>query len=567
MRATDFRWILRGDPFNPSGSQPTDDFPEILRHLVNQRGISSEKEIESFLRPKLKNLSDPFLIPGIRPAVERILHAIDSQENICIYGDYDVDGVSSITLMSEILRSYGISPRTFIPRRGPEGYGLSLAALTRCMEEGPKPHLIITVDCGTVSAHEIAHLTTLGIDTVIVDHHEPNPDSLPTCAAIVNPKLGEHFTYLCAAGVVFKLGHALLKTRPTPLDLKNLLDLVAIATIADIVPLVDENRLLVRHGLRRLAKTTNPGLRALKEVSGMNGTPSTQDVGFRISPRINAAGRMDRPEDALATLITPCPLTAAELAQKLDNYNRQRQNHEALIRKEAVEQLSEGFHPEKDPVIVIGSRDWHHGVVGIVASRLMRQYYKPTFVIAIGENGIGKASGRSIEAISLVEAIRACEAQLISGGGHAMAAGLSIDEKSIPEFREKFAQYVLSNSTPEDRRPRLIYDAEIPFSQLSLDFLDSYELLQPFGNANPQPVFVSRGIDLSRPPYPMKNNHLRLSLRQGYHEQDAVFFSGGERHLPDPPWDIAFTIDRNTFRGKTTLQIIIQDIIAHQPIS
>ncbi|MGJ8635040.1 MAG: single-stranded-DNA-specific exonuclease RecJ, partial [Luteolibacter sp.] len=558
MRATAFRWILRGEPFIPNGSQPSDGFPEILKHLASQRGVSSEKEIETFLRPRLKDLSDPFLIPGMHPAVERILRAVDSQETICIYGDYDVDGVSSITLMSKILRSYGIEPRSFIPRRGGEGYGLSLAALERCMDEGEKPTLLIAVDCGTVSVDEVAHLNTLGIDTVIVDHHEPNPEATPACAALVNPKCGSDFTYLCAAGVVFKLGHALLKTRPTDLDLKSLLDLVAVATIADIVPLVDENRLLVRHGLRRLPKTENPGLRALQQITGMNGNPTSMDVGFRIGPRINAAGRMDRPEDALATLNTDCSNTAKELSQKLDTYNRERQAHEGIIRKEAVAQLSTGFDPAKDPVIVIGSRSWHHGVVGIVASRLMRQYYKPTFVIAIDENGIGKGSGRSIEGISLVEAIRSCEQDLISGGGHAMAAGLSVHEGSMDAFRKNFSEYVLANSTEEDRRPRLVYDAEIPFSQLSLDFLDSYELLQPFGNSNPQPVFVSRGIDLSRPPFRMKNNHLRLMLRQGYHEQDAVFFGGGEHALPDPPWDIAFTIDRNTFRGKTTLQIIIQ---------
>ncbi len=300
----------------------------------------------------------------------------------------------------------------------------------------------------------------------------------------------------------------------------------------------------------------------------MNGNATSMDVGFRIGPRINAAGRMDFPEDALATLNTDCRRTADELARKLDQYNKERQAHEGLIRKEAVAQLSEGFDPVKDPVIVIGSRDWHHGVVGIVASRLMRQYYKPTFVIAIDGDGIGKGSGRSIEGVSLVEAIRACDGDLIAGGGHAMAAGLSINEGSLESFRRNFSRYVLENSTEEDRCPRLVYDAEIAFSQLSLDFLASYELLHPFGNANPQPVFVARGISLSRPPYHMKNNHLRLMLRQGYHEQDAVFFGGGEHELPDPPWDIAFTIDRNTFRGKTTLQIMIQDVAAGEaPVS
>jgi single-stranded-DNA-specific exonuclease len=286
------------------------------------------------------------------------------------------------------------------------------------------------------------------------------------------------------------------------------------------------------------------------------------DVGFRIGPRLNAAGRMDVPEDALATLTTDCKRLADELARKLDAYNKERQTHEGLIRREAVEMLTKNFNPERDPVIVLGSRAWHHGVVGIVASRLMRQYHKPTFIIAIDDNGIGKGSGRSIEGISLVDAIRACEDELIAGGGHAMAAGLSIAEGKMDRFRERFAQYVLDHATIEQRQPKLMYDAEIHFEQLSLDFLGSYDLLQPFGSGNPQPVFISREVGLSRPPLHMKNNHLRFMLRQGYHEQDAVYFGGGEHPLPDPPWDIAFTIDRNTYRGRTTLQLIIQDVRA-----
>jgi single-stranded-DNA-specific exonuclease len=439
---------------------------------------------------------------------------------------------------------------------------LRTAALARCMGEGPKPDLLITVDCGTVSIHEVAALQADGIDVLIVDHHEPTPGERPDCCALVNPKCGTEFTYLCAAGVVFKLGHALLKTRQVDLDLKELIDLVAVATISDIVPMIGENRLMVRHGLKHLPNTLNPGLRALQDVTGMNGSATSMDVGFRIGPRLNAAGRMDAPEDALATLITDCRRLAQELARKLDAYNKERQSHETLIRREAVEMLTRDFDPARDPVIVLGSRSWHHGVVGIVASRLMRQYHKPTFIVAIDENGIGKGSGRSIPGVSLVEAIRACEDDLIVGGGHAMAAGLSIEEGKLAIFREKFGKYVLENSSEEQRRPTLTYDAEISFDQLSLEFLASYDLLQPFGNGNPQPVFVSRGVGLSRPPLHMKNHHLRFMLRQGYHEQDAVFFGGGEYPLPDPPWDIAFTIDRNTFRGRTTLQLIIQDVRA-----
>ncbi len=464
--------------------------------------------------------------------------------------------------MRKILMAYGLDPRHFIPKRGPEGYGLSTAALERCMQEGTKPDLLITVDCGTVSIPEVAALRADGIDVLIVDHHEPPPEERPDCCALVNPKCGSDFTYLCAAGVVFKLGHALMKTRHTDLELKELIDLVAVATISDIVPMIGENRLMVRHGLKHLPNTLNPGLRALQDVTGMNGTATSMDVGFRIGPRLNAAGRMDVPEDALAVLTTDCRRLANELALKLDAYNKQRQSHETLIRREASDMLSRDFDALHDPVIVLGSRSWHHGVVGIVASRLMRQYYKPTFIIAIDDDGIGKGSGRSIDGISLVEAIRSCDDDLIAGGGHAMAAGLSIHEDKLDQFRKNFATYVLEHTNPEQRQPKLMYDAEISFDQLSLEFLSSYDLLQPFGNGNPQPVFIGRDVSPSRPPLHMKNNHLRFMLRQGYHEQDAVFFGGGEHPLPDPPWDIAFTIDRNTFRGRTSLQLVIQDVRA-----
>jgi single-stranded-DNA-specific exonuclease len=554
-----FRWVLRGKPLESSESNHS-GYPDIVRNLVTQRGIP-EDQIESFLHPKLRDLADPFLIPEMELAVTRILEAVDQKQSVCIYGDYDVDGVSSITLLSKILNAYGIQPRTFIPRRGVEGYGLSFAAIERCMSEGPKPDLLITVDCGTVSIDEIAHLRAQGIDVVVVDHHEPSPQGRPDCCALVNPKCGTDFTYLCAAGVVFKLGHALLKTRPTDLELKDLLDLTAVATISDIVPMIGENRILVRHGLKRLASSSNPGLQALKEITGIKELPTSMDVGFRIGPRLNAAGRMDFPEDALATLTATCKIEATALANKLEQYNRQRQDFEKQIRDDAMEQLS-NFDPSNDPVIVIGSRDWHHGVVGIIASRLMRQYYKPTFVIAIDEDGIGKGSGRSIEGVSLVDAIRSCENELIAGGGHAMAAGLSIHEDSLDRFKEKFASFVLENSSEEDRMPRLVYDAEIDFSELSLKFLDSYELLQPFGNCNPQPIFISRGVELCGAPIQMKNNHLRLKMRQSGDEKSAVFFGGGDRELPPTPWDIAFTIDRNNFRGNTSLQIVIQDIIA-----
>lgn len=560
------QWIPRGRPFEVGvGSGIAPGFPPILEHLILQRGLTDAEGLERYLQPRLRDLSDPFLIPGVEAAVQRVLEAVDGGQKVCIYGDYDVDGVSSIALMRRILMAYGLAPRHFIPHRGSEGYGLSEAAIARCLEQNGVPDLLITVDCGTVSVEEIRLLGERGIDVVVVDHHEPMHEGLPDCAALVNPKLGDEFTYLCAAGVVFKLGHALLMRRPLDLDLKELLDLVAVATVADIVPMIEENRLLVRHGLRQLPRTLNPGLKALQQVTSMNGAATSVDVGFRIGPRLNAAGRMDVPEDALAMLITDCRREALELAERLDGHNKRRQAEEARIRREAEQMLED--HPEMrdQPVIVLGSRDWHHGVVGIVASRLMRQYHKPTFVIAIDERGLGKGSGRSIEGVSLVEAIRDGMDDLEAGGGHAMAAGISIREERMDAFRQRFGQHVLGQADEARRAPKLVYDAEIAFDQLSLDFLAEYDLLQPFGSGNPQPVFIARGVDQSRPPVHMKNQHLRFALRQGYHEHDAVFFGGGEHALPEPPWDVAFTVDRNHFRGRTTLQLYIQEMRAAQP--
>ncbi|MGB0292806.1 MAG: single-stranded-DNA-specific exonuclease RecJ [Luteolibacter sp.] len=555
------KWISRGKAFTPNQrSTGESGLPAILEHLIFERGLAEPDQLENYLQPRLRDLSDPMLIPGMKAAVERVLEAADAKQNVCIYGDYDVDGVSSITLMHHILSAYGLHPKHFIPKRAAEGYGLSQAAIARCLKENGKPDLIITVDCGTVSVAEIGQLREEGVDVVVVDHHEPLPDGLPDCNALVNPKLGESFTYLCAAGVVFKLGHALIKSRPVDLDLKKLLDLVAVATIADIVPMVEENRLLVRHGLKLLPSTPSPGLKALQRVSGMTGLATSMDVGFRIGPRLNAAGRMDQPEDALAILMTESHGQAESLAGLLDDYNRKRQAEEMRIRREAEAMLEANTDWLQKPAIVLGSRDWHPGVVGIVASKFMRQYHKPTFIIAIDDDGLGKGSGRSIEGVSLVESIRDCMADLVAGGGHAMAAGISIREESIDAFRDHLGNHVLHQADEAQRAPKLLYDAEISLDQLSLEFLEDYELLQPFGSGNPQPVFVAREVHTSRAPIYMKNNHLRLALCQDRHERDAVFFGGGEHPLPEPPWDVAFTLDRNTFRGRTSLQLIVQDL-------
>lgn len=560
------QWVLAEAPGIPPDADP--GLPAILVRMLLQRGIGVE-EMERFLHPRLRQLEDPFLLPDMEPAVARILQAVDEGQEVCVYGDYDVDGITSVTLLSSLLESYGVPVRSFIPRRGPEGYGLNDEALARCMREGSKPALLISVDCGTASRDEISALQADGVDVIVVDHHEPPPAGNPECVAVINPKAtqgaGRGFDYLCAAGVVFKLAHALLTKRPLQdFDLKHYLDLVALATVSDIVPLVGENRLLVRHGLKCMAATRNPGIKALMEVAQVKGPLTSADISFRVGPRINAAGRMDKPEDALAALTTRDAGEAGKLAELLDSYNRARQGEEQRIHEEALRRLEAECDPA-DPVIVLGSRGWHPGVVGIVASRMMRRFHKPTFIIAIDEEGLGKGSGRSIKGVSLIDVINANRELLVAGGGHIMAAGISVEEGNIDAFRSAFAGYVREHTSEEDLLPRLCIDAEISFAELSLEFLGSYELLQPFGAANREPVFMSREVYLAEPPRELKNHHLKLAMIQQGCRRDAMFFGAAQRALPaaEDAWDIAFSINRNVFRGRTSLQMVIQDVRPH----
>lgn len=563
--STKFSWELHPtDTPADFGAELNEQLPLLVRKILTQRGIRDPERAEQFLRPRLADLGDPFKMREMDAAVERIFRAADLGERICIYGDYDVDGVSSVTLLHTILTAYGLQPTCFIPVRTREGYGLSREGIRRAINEcGGKPQLIITVDCGTSSVDEVAYLNELGIDVIILDHHESSTRGRPPAIAVVNAKLEEQspLTYLCSAGVVFKLAHAMLKRRRlADFDLREYLDIVAIATVADIVPLINENRLLTRHGLRVLARGANTGLKALNEVTGLRNTPNASHVSFRIGPRLNAAGRMDSPADALELLMTHDAERALHLAHCLEAHNRARQQEEEKIRAEATRMLEENFSPATDRVIVLGSRTWHPGVVGIVASLLMRRYHKPTFIISLDETGLGKGSGRSIPGVSLVQAIHACANTLVSGGGHDMAAGLVIREEMIDSFRAAFDAYVRDNTSEEQLKPRLRVDAEVSLAELNLELLDSYELLEPFGNSNPQPVFMSRNVMLSDAPRHLQGNHLKLCLRQGCYECEAMYFNGGSVHLPDPPWDIAFTIDRNYWRGRTTVAMSIQDI-------
>ncbi len=547
------------------GAKLNEELPLLIRKLMVRRGIVGHEMAERYLRPRLANLSDPFQMRGMREATERILRAADNGEYVCIYGDYDVDGVSAVTLLHETLLAYGIEHAYFIPTRTEEGYGLSHRGIENalaCCERHPA--LLITVDCGTASVDEVDELAGMGIDVIILDHHEAGAHGRPRAVAIVNAKLEEasEFTYLCSAGVVFKLAYALMKRRRLPdFDLRQYLDVVAVATVADIVPLVGENRLLTRAGLKRLGNDGgNIGLRTMAELAGLKRPFVAGHIAFRVGPRLNAAGRMGSPWEALELLLTHDPQRARELSVALDGRNKQRQAEEGRILNQAISLIESDPTLRASSVIVLGSRDWHPGVVGIVASVLVRYYYKPTFIISFDDQGNGKGSGRSIPGISLVDALRACASCIVGGGGHDMAAGLALREEQLESFRETLDAHVRQRVTPELLAPVLDIDAEVTLDEVSEELQESYSLLEPFGNANPQPLFLSRGVMPSCPPCRLSDNHLRFTLRQGAHERGAVFFNAADRPLPDPPWDIVFNLDRKIWKGRNYLSVVLQDI-------
>lgn len=528
--------------------------------LALQRGFTDQNELEQFLYPRLKDLGNPFSLPGVEDAVSRIFRAIDGDETVVLYGDYDVDGVSSIALLDSTLRAYGVKTRRFLPTRLAEGYGLSVKGIENSVNNG-SISLLIAADCGTNSRDEAQLLAEKGIDLIILDHHEPSSQGTAECAALVNPKLGDDFHYLCTAGVVFKVAHALLKTRPIPgFDLKHYLDFVALGTIADIVPLEKENRIFARRGLAQLDQTIHPGLNALKRVAGVSSPAQSNDVGFKLGPRLNAAGRLDTASASLDLLLCQDSGESIALAESLDRQNRERQALEQTTREEAEEMLNQQPREQREFGIVVGSRGWHPGVVGIVASRLSRQHHRPTFVIGFDENGLGKGSGRSVDGISLVQALESSNEFIVAGGGHEMAAGVSVHEDQLNEFRSSFIQSVRDQIAEDTLVPKLFIDAEVSLRDLSLDLLDSYELLQPFGAGNPQPIFMSRAVRVTQEPRVIKEKHLRFTFEQDGVFQDGIYFNSANLDLPRPPWDIAFTIDRNEWRGRVRLNMILKSI-------
>jgi len=532
-----------------------------------RKGFATADEMQTFLRPRLKSLSDPFLLPNMEMAVTRIFTALDRRERIALFGDYDVDGVTSLVLLAETLCGYGAAPDLFLPLRLEEGYGLSRESVERCIEQF-HPQLLIALDCGTSSAAEIADLRRRGVDVIVLDHHEPK-SALPECIAIVNPKIDpvSPFHYLCSAGIVFKLCHALLKTRPIDFDLKSRLDLVALGTVADIVPLRGENRTLVQRGAIEIARTSRPGLKKLIEVSGVKLPISTEDIGYRLGPRLNAAGRLSTAEKSLRLLLTENETKAAELAEFLDKQNQERQEVEKKVLTAAEEKIAKEFNPSRDAAIVVYDRNWHAGVLGIVASRITHKYHRPAIVIGFDESGVGKGSGRSIDGFNLVQALSRCADKIDKYGGHEMAAGLTVQEKNVGLFAEQFRQVARELLSDDDLQPRLQIDHEINFSELNFDFLDWHEMLQPFGNGNPQPIFFAREVESVMEPRVVGEKHLQLWLRQRNYHHRAIFFHGAANSLPPQPWDIAFRIRAGEYEGEARLEMQVEAVRESAPIA
>jgi single-stranded-DNA-specific exonuclease len=585
-----FRWSLAPPQPLLAGKLAAQlKLPPLLAQCLLNRGFSEPSDIEKFLQPRLKNLADPFLLPNMAVAVARLFRAREQNESLVIFGDYDVDGVTSTALLVEVLRPLGWKVDYYLPNRMDEGYGLSADGVENCLKKHPTT-LLLAVDCGSTAVETINRLRSRGVDVIVLDHHQvSNP--APDVVALVNPQLhgresrvesreqanGEpsaldarpstRFCELCSVGLAFKLAHALVKRgRETGLagaaefDLRPLLDLVALGTIADLVPLIGENRILVSAGLQRLNTTQRPGLVALKQVAQCPSKLGTYEVGFQLGPRLNAAGRLETAEESLQLLLASDLAAAMPLAQSLDSRNRERQKIERTIVEEVIGTVKSKFDPQTDFVIVEGQLLWHIGVVGIVASRVLQQFYRPTIILG-GEGGEWRGSGRSIAGFDLAAALRECGDLLVRHGGHAMAAGVSLQPDKIDALRQRLNALARRALKPEDLQPPLRLDAEAGLDEMSLDLLGELACLKPTGQGNPPVQFCARSVNHQRPLQRIgaDKQHVKMWVTDGAVTHEAVWWNGGDQSLPAGKFDLAFAPQVNEYNGRRTVQLKVLD--------
>ena len=567
MTEVGVRHIWKVKPFDRESVQQlakATNLPPLLAHLMLERGQDTPEKVNEFLHPALAQLSDPFLLTDMGIAVERIRKARDHDESVLVFGDYDVDGISAAAILTNGLRRYGINKVSCsMPQRLLEGYGLNVERVKVAKDEGID--LIITVDNG-ISAHEATDCAaSMGIDVIITDHHAIDENlGLPNAVAVINPcrepdnYAGRH---LCGAGVAFKLSTALN-------DSPNDLDIAALGTVADIVPLIGENRVIVALGLKHMAKHQRMGLRQLARRVGLKiDQISSENIGFQLGPRINAAGRLDDGQLALNLLLSTCPQETFSMAEALNIANEERREIESAIYLEAVEEIEACLNQE-DRSIVLSRRGWHPGVIGIVASRLQRRYHRPVVVIAVDDEGTGRGSGRSGPGFNLVEAFSACSKHFERFGGHTSAAGMTVLEQSIEAFRSDFEIVARGQLGIGELIAEVTIDAIAAFSEMDTRLVTSLQMLEPLGHHNPFPVFGTFGVTIVPESIRiLKEQHLKLTLEHENTLLPAIGFNMAERFFTEEfrgKVDVAYTPKFNTWRSETTIQLVLKDISPSQ---
>jgi single-stranded-DNA-specific exonuclease len=539
--------------------------PVALARVLVARGIVTSEAANEWLSPRLGRMSDPLELPGMDAAVREVAAARARGDRVVIFGDYDVDGITAAALLTETLRAAGLDVRPVLPHRLDDGYGLQPEPTARCIAEH-RPGLLVTVDCGTSSVDAVSAAQAAGVRVVITDHHLPGPELAPA-EALVNPRLGDPtraWHELAGVGVAFKLAHALARhakaegwpeTGAMRARVEAAMDLAALGTLADCVPLRGENRLLAAAGLKALAEPKREGLRALRAVSRMTpGVIRSWEVGFVLAPRLNAAGRLESAEAAMALLLETDPARAMELATGLDTANTERRRIQEETVQQAEDWILAHMDPELDSAIVVADARWHPGIIGIAASRIVARFHRPTVVIALDGDGAGRGSGRSIEGISIVECLADCAPLLTRWGGHAMAAGLSLAAGRVDAFRDAFREAAGRRMTPGLARPKLRIDAEIGLGEINEALAEALVQLEPHGIGHPEPVWGVRNICL-RDIRKVGEKHLRMRLTDARAQQSAIGFNLAEAPLPDGPADAAFTVGLNTWQGRTEIQL------------
>ena len=535
---------------------------KLLSTILVNRNIVNEEDIRLFLKPTRNDFHNPFLITDMEIAIKRIIEAIDKKEKVTIYGDYDVDGITSITVLKSFLKDRGLEVSQYIPNRLNEGYGLNRNAIEKIHKNGCD--LMITVDCGISAIDEINYANELGIETIVTDHHEPGSE-LPKALAVIDNKRKDStypFRELAGVGVVFKLIQALgIKLGLKEEEYLKYLDIVCIGTISDIVPLVDENRVIAKLGLLLIRQTKNIGLRSIINASGYKKIDSNS-ISFGIAPRINACGRMGKAEDALKLFLSENLSEVSSLTAKLNEYNRLRQDTEKKIFDSAVKEIEED-NLDKNATIIVGGHNWHHGVIGIVSSKITEMYFKPSILLSFEEDGIGTGSGRSIPGFDLHEALNKCTDTIAKFGGHSMAIGITIKKEKFEDFKKEFEE-VARNSKIDEIVPIINIDAKIDFSTINKEMVDSLKELEPFGEGNKMPVFAFKNLKIDSIRALTEGKHLKLTLKEGNTVVNAIGFNMGkfaEEYRIGDKVDVVGVLEINTFNGVDTLQINMKDIM------